>query len=116
MKLALRRSQADVKGMFGGHKGVNFELYARGIFTPEEERLIQRYGMDGLRLHEWVVDKKNETTRDITVRVLRSGTTITLANLGELMEAEEQIKQGCATLKTYLETAATFGGEEIIDI
>ena len=116
MKLALQRKQQDIKGTFGGHKGVSFSLTARAILTEEEESLIHRYGMSGLIVHEWVVDKKNETTRRISISDLKSGTEITIKNLGELLEAEEQIKQGCHNLKTYLQMAATFGGEEIIDI
>ena len=43
MKLIIRRNQADVKGLFGGHKGVRFSLYAQVQISDEEKALINRY-------------------------------------------------------------------------
>jgi len=40
MKLIIRRNQADVKGLFGGHKGVRFSLYAQVQISDEEKALI----------------------------------------------------------------------------
>ena len=39
MKLTIKRNQADVKGLFGGHKGVRFSLYAKANITSEEQFL-----------------------------------------------------------------------------
>ena len=46
MQLVIRRSQADVKEVFGGHKGVQFSLYYRLVLTPEEDALVQRYQLN----------------------------------------------------------------------
>ena len=43
MKLTIKRDQADVKGVFGGHKGMKFLLSYRVELTPEEQGLITRY-------------------------------------------------------------------------
>ena len=40
MKLVIQRSQQDVKGMLGGHKGVSFTLSYRLVLTGEEEELV----------------------------------------------------------------------------
>lgn len=42
MKLALKRSQQDIKGMLGGHKGVSFTLSYRLVLSSEEQELVQR--------------------------------------------------------------------------
>jgi hypothetical protein len=42
MRLIIHRSQADVKGMLGGHKGVSFTLSTRLEFT---ENLLDHYKM-----------------------------------------------------------------------
>lgn len=46
MKLAIQRSQQDVKGMLGGHKGVTFTLSYRLILSSEEQELVNRYKLD----------------------------------------------------------------------
>ena len=45
MKLHIKRSQADVKGMFGGHKGVSFTLSLKLELSPEETSLIEKYAV-----------------------------------------------------------------------
>jgi len=35
-----------MKGVFGGHKGVAFNLHYRLVFTPEEAAIVQRYRLD----------------------------------------------------------------------
>jgi hypothetical protein len=46
MELVVRRTQADVKGVFGGHKGVSFNLFYQLMLTPEETALVQKYRLD----------------------------------------------------------------------
>lgn len=42
MKLVINRSQQDIKGMLGGHKGVSFTLSYSLVLTSEEAELVQR--------------------------------------------------------------------------
>lgn len=50
MKLVIRRNQADMKGFFGGHKGVKFSLFAKADITEEEQALIRKYMVGGYEL------------------------------------------------------------------
>lgn len=42
MRLIINRSQQDVKGMLGGHKGVSFTICSRLELTKEEADLVSR--------------------------------------------------------------------------
>jgi hypothetical protein len=117
MKLTIKRNQADVKGFFGGHKGVLFSVYAKADITQEERALIDRY-----KVGEWVLATreimigKNKHEINLTVNTLINGNTATMANLADLQKWEEDIKTSCVNLKNALAVMATFGGEEIIEI
>ena len=43
MKLIVKRDQADRKGVFGGHKGMNFLLAFRVELTSAEQELVTQY-------------------------------------------------------------------------
>jgi hypothetical protein len=117
MKLTLRRNQADVKGLFGGHKGVMFSLFAKADITAQEQALIDRY-----KVGEWVLASrevmigKDKTDITLSVDRLVKGNTATMASLSDLQKWEEDMKESCRKLKTALEVMATFGGEEVIEI
>jgi len=106
-----------VKGLFGGHKGVTFSLYAKVEIRPEERALVDKY-----KVVDWVLaseefyirDEKFE--RNCTVKSLLAGDTHTTRDLADLKSWEEQIKVGCQNLKSALQVMATFGGEEVIEI
>ena len=117
MKLTIRRNQADVKGLFGGHKGVSFSLFAKVDIKPEERALIERY-----KVGDWILASrdftagKNQYQISLTVDKLINGDTTTMASLADLQKWEEDIKTSCVQVKTALAVMATFGGEEVIEI
>ncbi len=117
MKLTIKRNQADVKGFLGGHKGVQFSLFVKADIRPEEKALIEKY-----MVGEWVLATreffigKEKYDRKITVSTLIKGDSSTVSNLADLQRWEQDIKEGCVTLKSALEVMATFGGEETIEI
>ncbi len=57
------------------------------------------------------------TDIDVQVRVknLLNGDWYKCKDLGETISYAESLKSACATLKTYLEVARGFGGQEVID-
>jgi hypothetical protein len=117
MKLIIRRNQADVKGLFGGHKGVNFALFAKVDILPEEKALIERY-----KVHDYPLAQsefklgKEMVPFNLTVDSLVNGSTTTTDSIATLLKLEADIKEGCQNLKSMLSVMATFGGEETIEI
>lgn len=117
MKLTIRRNQADVKGFFGGHKGVLFSVYSKADITAEEKALVERY-----KVGDWVLASrtftigKDEHTYNLKVSRLLEGNTETMKDLADLQKWEEDIKESCKTLKNALLVMATFGGEQVIEI
>jgi hypothetical protein len=118
MKLTIRRKQADVKGFFGGHKGVQFSLFTQVDIKAEERALIDKYkvGECILASYEHQNLGGEKLTYTCTVDKLINGHIEIMRDLAELQKWEEQIKSSCRNLKTTLEVMATFGGEEVIDI
>lgn len=120
MKLTIKRNQAEVKGLFGGHKGVRFNLFAKTDISEEENALIKKYMVGDYVLATYedklgLIEKK-DVTLSITVNGLVSGKTVELENIAALLALEDTIKASCANLKTLLKVMSTFGGEEIFDI
>jgi len=119
MKLTIRRNQADVKGLFGGRKGVNFSLSGRCEISGEERNLIEKY-----KLGEYVLATfqkpqgkgSDPINLNITVNGMISGTTVETGDIKTLLELEESMKAGCTNLKQLLEVMTTFGGEQVINI
>jgi hypothetical protein len=52
---------------------------------------------------------------DVRVKHLVDGTTYKCKDLAEVISYTDSLKEACATLKTYLEVAKSFGGEEMIE-
>jgi hypothetical protein len=119
MKLTIRRNQADVKGLFGGHKGVQFSLYGRVEVTDSEKALIARY-----KVGDYVLASYEQSVRGAdhpivfhcTVNDIINGKSVETGSISTLQQLEEAIKGGCVNLKGLLQVMATFGGEEIFDI
>ena len=118
MKLKIKRDQADVKGLLGGHKGVRFSLYAKVDITDEERALIERYKVGDYILASYQFSRKGSEPVDINLRVnsLVNGYKTDMDSIYKLLELEEAIKNGCGNLKTLIQVMATFGGEETIEI
>jgi hypothetical protein len=118
MKLTIKRNQADVKGLFGGHKGVRFSLYGRCDVDGQEKALIEKYKISEYVLAEYRLETKGREPVDfsITVSSIISGKTVETGDIGTLQELEDSMKVGCQNLKRLLSVMATFGGEEVIEI
>ena len=118
MKLTIKRDQADLKGVFGGHKGVNFSLYAKADITNDEQKLIEHYKVGGYILASYILPIKGSENYEfhLSVNSLTNGDKTTTGSISTLLELEEKIKEGCHNLKNLLEVMKTFGGEEVIEI
>ena len=113
MKLIIKRDQKEQKGVFGGHKGMNFLLSCRVDLTPEEQELISRY-----KVEEYTLTYK--TVGDTQVPGLKigdlvRGTSYEVKDVTTLLNNEEVIKGACKDFKTLLLVMASFGGEEVIE-
>lgn len=120
MKLTIKRNQADVKGFFGGHKGVNFSLYGRSEITNEELTLINKYKVGGFVLAKYKIPSKLDGADPIDIRIsvaeIIAGMSVETDDINTLLELEKAMKDGCVNLKNLLAVMATFGGEEVFNI
>lgn len=119
MKLTIKRNQADVKGLFGGHKGVNFSLHGRVEVTEAEKALISKYKVGDYILASYERPTKGTDQNisfHITTNDIINGKSVEIGNINTLLELEEAMKSGCKNLKGLLEVMSTFGGEQVIDI
>jgi hypothetical protein len=114
MKLIIRRDQSAKKGLFGGHKGMNFSLFCRVEISPEEQELIDKYKVQEhvLTWHE----HESRQTPGLTVQDLVQGKTTEIGDVATLLNNEEVIKGACEDFKNLLLVMASFGGEEVIEI
>lgn len=123
MKLVLRRDQREKKGIFGGHKGMDFYLYAQVRLDREEQGLFDRLKVSDVTLVSHPVEIRRDgkwvtINRHITAGDLLRGWEH--SELGfeviELFKLEADIKTACQNFKILLEKMRTFGGEEVIDV
>lgn len=127
MKLLLRRDQKA--GMLGMGK-ISFILNVRAELTGEEESNIEKYKLGDTMLYErmkmtdpgsgligvgWRLAFK---MMNLTVSVddLARGKQIQCKDIVEMLAVEEQIKEAAQTFKNVLTAAASFGGEEVIEL
>lgn len=117
MKLIIKRDQHNVKGFFGGDKGMAFQLNCRVELTPEEHELATKYRIKGMILAKAKQrpDKEVSAYDLITVNTLLNGVSYTCRDVDHLLETESDIKRACEHFKLYLTVLATFGGEEVIE-
>ncbi len=124
MKLLLRRDQKS--GLIGK---ITFTLTVRADLSPEEVANIKKYklgdsmlyerakvtGGEGLLgvAHRFALRMINLT---LSVNDLEKGKTIDCKDIVEMLAVEEQIREAAHTFQAVLRAAATFGGEEVIDI
>lgn len=114
MKLTIRRDQSAKKGLFGGHKGMNFSLFCRVKISQEEQKLIDKY-----KVHEHVLTWREYDGRQVpglTIQDLVQGKTTEIGDVATLLNNEEVIKGACQDFKNLLAVMTSFGGEEIIEI
>jgi len=117
MKLRITRNQADVKGLFGGHKGVAFSLHARAEVSPDERKLIDHYKVGDYTLATYEDVYKGQPFQvGYSVNDLINGKNAELTSVSSLLALEDSIKNGCRNLKDLLSVMSTFGGEQEIEI
>ncbi|MDR3500689.1 MAG: hypothetical protein P4L72_15855 [Parvibaculum sp.] len=127
MKLLLRRDQ-QAGGLLG--KTVTFSLSVRAELTDDEKANIAKYklGKTVLYTNAEGPDPKDLGLRHIgyalaykmlnlslSVDDLQNGKQIACQEITEMLAVEEQIKKAAETFKLVLESAARFGGDEVLE-
>lgn len=108
MELVIRRTQADVKGVFGGNKGVSFNLHYRLVLTAEEAALVQRYRLD---MH--VLSRSGNGVAETVGDVIR-GVNQSVGSVDILLNNEAIAKRACDSFYKLIMVAQSFGGEEVV--
>ena len=125
MKLLLRRDQKS--SMMGK---ITFTLAVRAELADEEKNNIKKYKLGDTMLYErmTMIDKGSGLLgvasrlafkmMNLTVSVddLSDGKKIDCKDIVEMLAVEEQIKEAAQTFKNVLDAAASFGGEEVIEL
>jgi hypothetical protein len=113
MKLIINRSQQDVKGMLGGHKGVSFTLSYRLELAHDEMELVQRYKLEEYPV-TWHTVSGNRMPDD-TIRNMLQGRSQTVRDVQTLLGNEGVVKDACDSVATLFQVVKTFGGDEVIE-
>lgn len=121
MKLVIKRTKKS--GLGGKSK---YELYVRADVTEEEALLIHQnsLGKDQVIYHDrtgtaegfFAILKKMIFDTTMTVDTFVRGTTFACRDVAELIAIEDDVRGAVLTLRTLLEMAKKFGGEEVIDV
>lgn len=114
MKLTIRRNQSAKTGFFGGHKGMNFNLFCQVEISEEEKELIEKY-----KVHEHTLtwrEYEGSQIPDLTVHDLIQGMSTEVEDVATLLNNEEVIRGACQDFKDLLTIMASFGGVEVIEI
>lgn len=114
MKLIINRSQADKKGMLGGHKGVEFTLSYRLELTADEQALVDRYKLHFYPL-TWTTGPSGERQPGDTIATMVQGSRQTVTDVTTLLGNEEVIKDACDKLPPLFQVVRSFGGDEVIE-
>jgi len=127
MKLLLRRNQRA--GMMGLGSMI-FMLDVRAEITEDEWQDINTYKLNKTVLYSRgeIVDKGagllglasrlafKAMNISISIDDLARGKRIECKDIVEMLAVEDQIKEAAATLKSVLQAAAHFGGDEVVAI
>ncbi len=120
MKLILSRDQK--KSITGK---ATFVINAVVELTPEEKNNVAKYKMGKTMLYTNLAERgkgllgiisRAAMGIEITVDNLVRGKVVECKNIIEMISLEEQVKEACETFKIVLDTAANFGGSEIIEL
>jgi hypothetical protein len=125
MKLLLRRDQKS--GLIGK---VTFALTVRAELSDEEKSSIRKYKLGDTMLYERTsMTEKGSGLLGIASRLafkmvnisvsvadLSDGKKVDCKDIVEMLAVEDQIKEAARTFKNVLQAAATFGGEEVIEL
>ena len=126
MKVLLRREQRP--GMLGGSPV--FSLIVRAQISDEEAENIRKYKLGATELYTSrffrpEVDTMKGFAKDLlaqakattlTVNDLWQGKKIDCKDILEMLAIEEQIRNAASMFKAVLESAARFGGEEVLEL
>jgi hypothetical protein len=113
MRLVISRNQQAMKGMLGGHKGVQFTLAYRLELTSEETELVRTY-----KLEEYPLTFRSfqgQQAADDTVANMVGGRSQTLTDVTTLIRNETIIKDACDQLPQLFDVVRTFGGDEVVE-
>ena len=127
MKLILSRNQR-AGGMLGNK--VKFVITARAELSGAEQEAIKKYRLGDTELyrsHEaarggsgllGVVSRATINAMIDVIRVndLFNGKTVECNTIVEMLVLEEELRDAAKTFKLILDAAATFGGEEVIEL
>ena len=127
MKLLLRRDQKS--GIIGLGK-ITFTLAVRADLTREEQNNIKKYKLGDTMLYERLTMTEKGSgllglasrlafkMMNISVSVddLSDGKKIDCKDIVEMLAVEDQIREAAQTFKNVLEAAASFGGEEVVEL
>jgi hypothetical protein len=113
VQLVINRSQQDVKGMMGGHKGVQFTLAYRLVLSDDEAALVQRYKLQDYAL-TWRTLQGTRVADD-TISNMVQGRTQTVRDVTTLLDNEEIVKGACDQLPSLFAVVRSFGGQEVIE-
>jgi len=113
MKLVISRNQRAMKGVLGGHKGVEFTLTYRLELSPEETELVARYKLDGYPV-TWRTIQGSRMPDD-TIANMVMGRSQTLTDVTTLINNEAVIKDSCDGLPPLFAIVRTFGGDEVVE-
>ena len=128
IKLKIRRSQN--KAMM---RGIGFSVHFIAELSPDARKAVDHYGFGKVVLFERDLKLKltanplkiiwrflklwlTRSRWQITVNDLVKGRTISCKDILEMLEVEEDIRQAAKLFANVLRTAATFGGEDLIDL
>jgi hypothetical protein len=125
MKLLLRRDQKS--GLIGK---ITFILTVRAELTEVEKDNIKKYKLGDTMLYERMTMTEKGSgllgvasrfafkmmNISVSVNDLSGGKKIDCKDIVEMLAVEDQIKEAAQTFKNVLEAAATFGGEEVIEL
>lgn len=113
VQLVIKRDQAAIKGMLGGHKGMQFTLAYQLFLTPEESELVEQYKLGDYPV-TWKTMQGTRVPGDTIGSMLR-GSSETLTDVTTLVGNENTIKDACDSLPTLFEIVRTFGGQEVVE-
>ena len=125
MKLVIKRAKKS--GLSGKSK---YELYVRADISEEEKTLIKEnslgktlvvyHNKTGLGAFAdfsfWSALWRMFFDTAMTVDTFVRGTTFKCKDVTELIRIEDEARGAALMLRTILEMAKTFGGEEVIDV
>jgi hypothetical protein len=113
MKLIIKRDQQAMKGMLGGHKGMQFTLSYRLDLTQDEAQLVEHYKLGEYPL-TWRSVQGTQVPGE-TISSLVAGRSVTLSDVTTLVRNEDVIKGACDELPPLFTVVRTFGGEEVVE-